>query len=119
MIFLYFLSSTISYFWRVEYRKKVFRACAGGSGAKMVTQNTYPNLSNIVHTDFELGWAIQTVIAADPGITKQCTSLCMSWHAPPPIDVAGDICNTTNRHSPPTHRCRQSDVIYHETLPYA
>ena len=69
MIFLYFLSSTISYFWRVEYRKKVFRACAGGSGAKMVTQNTYPNLSNIVHTDFELGRVIQTVTAADPGIT--------------------------------------------------
>ena len=36
----------------------------------MVTQNTYPNLSNIVHTDFELGRVIQTVTAADPGITE-------------------------------------------------
>ena len=35
----------------------------------MVIQNTYPNLSNIVHTDFELGRVIQTVTAADPGIT--------------------------------------------------
>ena len=30
---------------------------------------TCPNLSNIVHTDFELGRVIQTVTAADPGIT--------------------------------------------------
>ena len=37
----------------------------------MVIQNTYPNLSNIVHTDFELGRVIQTVGAADPGITDQ------------------------------------------------
>ena len=35
----------------------------------MVMKNTYPNLSNIVHTDFELGRVIQTVTAADPGIT--------------------------------------------------
>ena len=35
----------------------------------MVIQNTYPNLSNIVHTDFELGRVIQTMTAADPGIT--------------------------------------------------
>ena len=35
----------------------------------MVIQNTYPNLSNIVHTDFELGRVIQTVTAADPAIT--------------------------------------------------
>ena len=35
----------------------------------MVIQNTYPNLSNIVHTDFELGRVIQTVTAADCGIT--------------------------------------------------
>ena len=32
-------------------------------------QNTYPNLSNIVHTDFELGRVMYTVAAADPGIT--------------------------------------------------
>ena len=37
----------------------------------MVIQNTYSNLSNIVHTDFELGRVIQTVTAADPGITGQ------------------------------------------------
>ena len=35
----------------------------------MVIQNTYLNLSNIVHTDFELGRVIQTVVPADPGIT--------------------------------------------------
>ena len=35
----------------------------------MVIPNTCPNLSNIVHTDFELGRVIQTVGAADPGIT--------------------------------------------------
>jgi hypothetical protein len=35
----------------------------------MVIQNTCPNLSNIVHTDFELGRVIQTVGGADPGIT--------------------------------------------------
>ena len=39
----------------------------------MVIQNTYPNLSNIVHTDFELGRVIQTVGAADPGITVLST----------------------------------------------
>ena len=36
----------------------------------MVIQNTYPNLSNIVHTDFELGRVMYTVAAADPGITE-------------------------------------------------
>ena len=36
----------------------------------MVIQNTYPNLSNIVHTDFELDRVIQTLGAADPGITE-------------------------------------------------
>ena len=35
----------------------------------MVITNTYPYLSNIVHTDFELGRVIQTVAATDPGIT--------------------------------------------------
>ena len=35
----------------------------------MVIQNTYPNLSNIVHTDFELGRVMYTVAAADLGIT--------------------------------------------------
>ena len=35
----------------------------------MVMQNTYPNLSNIVHTDFELDRVMYTVVAADPGIT--------------------------------------------------
>ena len=35
----------------------------------MVIRNTCPSLSNIVHTDFELGRLIQTVTAADPGIT--------------------------------------------------
>ena len=45
------------------------RANVGGSGARMVIPNTYPNLSNIVHTDFELGRVIQTMAAADPGIT--------------------------------------------------
>ena len=39
----------------------------------MVIQNTYPNLSNIVHTDFELGRVIQTVTAADCGITAERT----------------------------------------------
>ena len=37
----------------------------------MVIQNTCPNLSNIVHTDFELGRVIQTVVGADPGITER------------------------------------------------
>jgi len=36
-----------------------------------VIPNTCPNLSNIVHTDFELGRVIQTVTAADPGITAE------------------------------------------------
>ena len=40
----------------------------------MVILNTYPNLSNIVHTDFELGRVIQTVVGADPGITVQHSS---------------------------------------------
>ena len=35
----------------------------------MVIPNTCPNLSDIVQTDFELGRVIQTVVAADPGIT--------------------------------------------------
>ena len=36
----------------------------------MVMQNTYPNLSNIVLTDFELGRVMYTVVtAADLGIT--------------------------------------------------
>ena len=35
----------------------------------MVIPNTYPSLSNIVHTDFELGRVMCTVAAADPGIT--------------------------------------------------
>ena len=35
----------------------------------MVIENTYPNLSNIVQTDFELDRVIQTVAAVDPGIT--------------------------------------------------
>ena len=37
--------------------------------------NTCPNLSNIVHTDFESDRVIQTVGAADPGITSKCTAL--------------------------------------------
>ena len=37
----------------------------------MVILNTCPNLSNIVHTDFELGRVIQTVTAADCGITDR------------------------------------------------
>ena len=41
----------------------------------MVIQNTCPNLSNIVHTDFELGRVIQTVVGADPGITALVASL--------------------------------------------
>ena len=36
----------------------------------MVIPNTYPSLSNIVHTDFELGRVMCTVAAADPGITE-------------------------------------------------
>ena len=36
----------------------------------MVIQNTCLNLSNIVHTDFELDRVIQTVVAVDPGITE-------------------------------------------------
>ena len=35
----------------------------------MVIENTHPNLSNIVQTDFELDRVIETVGAADPGIT--------------------------------------------------
>ena len=69
MIFLYFLSSTISYFRWVHEGSWFFKTCPFGSGARMVIPNTYPNLSNIVHTDFELGRVIQTVGAADPGIT--------------------------------------------------
>ena len=38
----------------------------------MVIENTYPNLSNIVQTDFELDRVMQTVAAIDPGITVQC-----------------------------------------------
>ena len=34
----------------------------------MVIPNTYPSLSNIVHTDFELGRVMYTVTAADPGV---------------------------------------------------
>ena len=36
----------------------------------MVIPNTYPSLSNIVHTDFELGRVMCTVAATDPGITE-------------------------------------------------
>ena len=36
----------------------------------MVIPNTYPNLSNIVHTDFELSRVMSAVTAADPGITE-------------------------------------------------
>ena len=39
----------------------------------MVIPNTYPSLSNIVHTDFELGRVMCTVAAADPGITDHHT----------------------------------------------
>ena len=46
----------------------------------MVITNTYPNLSNIVHTmvhtDFELGRVIETVTAADLGITEE-EEMCM------------------------------------------
>ena len=48
----------------------------------LVIQNTYPNLSNIVHTDFELGRVISTVVAADPGITEMVTMkfvLSLTW----------------------------------------
>ena len=41
----------------------------------MMIPNTCPNLSNIVHTDFESDRVIQTVGAADPGITSKCTAL--------------------------------------------
>ena len=44
----------------------------------MVIPNTCPNLSNIVHTDFELGRVIQTVTASDPGITALMMSLVQS-----------------------------------------
>ena len=36
----------------------------------MVIQNTYLNLSNIVHTDFESGRVIQAGGATDLGITE-------------------------------------------------
>ena len=49
--------------------RKVFKTSPFGSGARMVILNTYPKLSNIVHTDFELDRVIQTVVAVDPGIT--------------------------------------------------
>ena len=41
----------------------------------MVIPKTCPNLSNIVHTDFELGRVTQTVGAADPGIPVVAFSL--------------------------------------------
>ena len=47
----------------------------------MVIQNTYPNLSNIVHTDFELGRVIQTMTAADPGITVTFFESMLREHA--------------------------------------
>ena len=37
----------------------------------MVIENKYPNLNNIVHTDFELDRVIQTVATIDPGITEE------------------------------------------------
>ena len=49
----------------------------------MVIPNTCPNLINIVHTDFELGRVIQTVTAADPGITAHGQWLVQKqggWH---------------------------------------
>ena len=49
--------------------KKVFKISPFGPGARMVMPNTCPNLSDIVRTDFELGRVIETVDAADPGIT--------------------------------------------------
>ena len=75
MIFWYFLSSTFSYFWWVHEGNWFFKTCPFGSGARMVIPNTYPSLSNIVHTDFELGRVIQTVVAADPGITVVIVTL--------------------------------------------
>ena len=51
----------------------------------MVIQNTYPNLSNIVHTDFELGRVIQTVTAADPGITVYVDTNDPKWGGSPKL----------------------------------
>ena len=77
MIFWYFLSSTtISYFRWVHEGNWFFKTCPFGSGARMVIQNTYPNLSNIVHTDSELGRVMYTVAAADPGITGNYEYIC-------------------------------------------
>ena len=41
----------------------------------MVIENAYPNLSNIVQTDFELDRVIQTVAAIDPGNTGRAMSV--------------------------------------------
>ena len=41
----------------------------------MVIENTYPDLSNIVPTDFELDRVVQTVAAADPGITAPINTI--------------------------------------------
>ena len=70
--FLNFQTGYVIIFLIVHEENWFFKTCPFGSGARMVIQNTYPNLSNIVHTDLELGRVIQTVGAADPGITVYC-----------------------------------------------
>ena len=47
----------------------------------MVITNTFPNLGNIFHTDFELDRVIQAVTAADPGITVSydCVNICIEF----------------------------------------
>ena len=56
----------------------------------MMTQNTYTNLSNIVHTDFELDRVIQTVGAADPGIIATVLpALCPDVAY---TNLCGDLC---------------------------
>ena len=44
--------------------------------------NTCPNLSNIVHPDFELGRVMQTMTAADPGITELLLGLLLPRRQP-------------------------------------
>ena len=63
---------TLSYFWIVGDRKTFFRANAGGSGARMPIQNTYPKLGQIYKAKFELGWVNFFNPACDCGITDGC-----------------------------------------------
>ena len=64
------------------------KTCPSGSVARMVIENTYPNLSNIVHTDFELDRVIQSL----QPILESLYSIIEGIHHRPAVEyVAGSL----------------------------